>query len=152
MDRIHLYLSVFDFDPAPPSDVTALLGIDPTTAWMEGEPVSGHPTARRTFSSWQLKSPLPLTTGFEEQMEALLRIMEDRAEQVRLVNERFGAQIGCAAYFQSVNPGFGLSADHCARIAVLGLSLDFDLYCLPPAADAEGGQPVSDSEPAAGTR
>lgn len=136
MDRIDVYLSISDFEPAAPSDVTALLGMEPTAAWKKDERVPGAPRARRPTSAWRLQSPLPRTAAFEDQLRALLDILETKADNVRAAARRYGAQITCAAYFHGVNPGFGLSASDLARIAALGLAMDFDLYCLGGAADA----------------
>ena len=131
MDEIHVYLSVSGFEPAPPAEVTALLGLEPTAAWKDGDRVPGRPDARRPGSAWRIQSPPPRTATFEDQLQALLEILETRADQVRAAAKRYHAQISCAGYFASFNPGFGLSAQHVARIAALGLSMDFDLYCLP---------------------
>jgi hypothetical protein len=143
MDEIHVFLSILEFDPAPPAEVTALLGLQPTAAWVKGDLVPGHPHADRPCSAWRIQSPLPRTATFEDQLHALLDILETRADQVRAASKRYGAQLTCAAYFDSVNPGFGLAADDVARIAALGLSMDFDLYCLAGAADAADPSPPS---------
>lgn len=136
-DRIHVFLSVGEFAPAPPSEITELMGLEPTEMWERGEPVPGHPTAHRTFSRWTLESPLERSKSFEDHLDALLLILEARADQIRRVKERFAAGIGCAAYFRSVNPGFHISETQLARLAALGLSLDFDLYCLGAGSDEE---------------
>ena len=131
MDEIHVFLSILDFDPAPPARVTELLGMEPTAAWTKGDAVPGLPRTRRLHSAWRIESPLPRTATFEDQLQALLDILETRAGQVRAAAELYGAQITCAAYFDGVNTGFGLSAGDVARIAALGVSMDFDLYRLP---------------------
>ena len=142
MDEIHVYLSISDFEPAAPSDVTALLGMEPTAAWRKGDAIAGLRRACRPTSAWRLQNPLPRTASFEDQLQALLEILEPGADQVRAAAERYGAQISCAAYFASFNPGFGLSADHVARVAALGLSMDFDLYCLPEGRDGADHPPA----------
>jgi hypothetical protein len=143
MDQIHIYLSISGFEPAPPAQITALVGLEPTAAWTDGDRVPGHSRARRPGSAWRIQSPLPRTASFQDQIQALLEILESRANQVRAAADRYHAQISCAGYFASFNPGFGLSAGHVARIAALGLSMDFDLYCLPEedAADQSSSAP-----------
>lgn len=129
-DRFHVGLVISDFEPAQPSAVTELLGVEPTRAWGKGDRDPAHPTARRTFSTWELRSPVERTAPFEDQLDALLPLLEARADQIRAAKERWSASVACAAYFYKVNPGFSLSEAHLARLTALGLGLDLDLYCL----------------------
>jgi len=127
MNKIHVSFAVLGFSGSPQA-VTDLLGIAPTEAWATGDPgLRGHP---RRFARWNLASPAGETATVEDQLTALLPLLEARAAAVAEAARRFEAGIHCAAYFRDVNPGFHLDAAMVARVAALGLSLDFDLYCL----------------------
>jgi len=127
MTRIHVYFAVHGFGESP-QVVTELLGIAPTTAWAAGDP-GPHGNARH-FARWSLASPAGETATVEDQLTELLPLLEARAAAVAETIRRFDCGIQCAAYFHEANPGFRLDAELVARVAALGLSLDFDLYCL----------------------
>jgi hypothetical protein len=134
MNRIHVYFGVIGFSGSPDA-VTELLGIAPTSAWATGDPgIRGQP---RRFARWALASPAGEDASVEDQLAALLPLLEARAAAVAEAARRFEAAIQCAACFREANPGFHLDAALVARVAALGLSLDFDLYCLGAAADDE---------------
>lgn len=134
----HICFVVLDFGQDP-SVVTAVVGFEPTEAWLEGQPMRGNPSAHHTHSRWMLKSPLPLSASVEDHLEALLSALEPHAVRIREAACRFSAGISCAIYFHSVNPGFHISNALAARVAAIGLGLDFDLYCL--------GEESRDAEP-----
>ena len=127
MTRIRLYFGVFRFGPDPRA-VTALLGVEPTKAWAAGDLGPGGEPWR--YGRWELASPAGEAASVEDQLAALLPLLEARADAVAEAARRYAVGIQCAAYFREVNPGFHLDAGLLARVAALGLSLDFDMYCL----------------------
>ena len=128
-DETRVYFGVFNFEGAP-DVVTLAAGVEPTRQWVKGEPY-GDKGGIRTHSRWELASPASHDSSFESQLDALLDLLEERAEAIRSVTASFEAGVNVAAYFrESFNPGFHTSAAALKRLADLGLSLDFDLYFL----------------------
>ena len=125
----HVFLAVFDFGPDA-SVVTSLLGFAPTSAWLAGDPLPNHPTARRMHSRWSFHSPLPLHAHAAEHLEALLTLLEPHAGGIRECAARFSMQLSCAIYYRDFSPGIYLSASVLQRITALDIPLDFDLYFL----------------------
>ena len=129
--KSHVYFGVFDFGDDP-GVVSGIMGMEPTKAWVKGEPVAPS-GAIRTHSRWSLESGLDKEEPFEAHISALLAKLERKRTEIRRVAERFPARIGVAQYFDEANPGFRLEAEIVQRIAGLGLAIDFDQYCLPEA-------------------
>lgn len=129
MNKIHVFFGVFGFGQDP-QIVTDVLRIEPSKAWTKGEPMPGGTRGARTHSRWVLESPLERSATVEEQLSALLPLLEARADEVAEVRRRFEAGLMCACYFYETNPGYHLDTALLQRIAGLGLDLDFDLYCL----------------------
>lgn len=125
----HVFFAVFGFG-LEVSVVSALAGFEPTQSWVVGQQMRQRADVPHRFSRWTFKSPLPLSAAVEEHLDALLSALEPTAAGVRAVRSRFPAHIGCAVYFRTHNPGFQLSETITARVAALGLVLDFDLYFL----------------------
>jgi len=125
----HVFLAVSDFG-TDASVVTSLLGFAPTSAWLAGDPLPNHPTARRTHSRWSFHSPLPLHAHADNHFEALLTLLEPHAPRIRECAASFSTQLSCAIYYRDFSPGIHLSASVLQRITALGIPLDFDLYFL----------------------
>jgi hypothetical protein len=130
----HVYFAVFGFGDDP-AIVTRAMGVEPTKAWVKGEP-TGVRKGMQTHSRWALQSTLPLAEPIEAHFENLLPQLECRREAVADVRARFQSRLVVAAYWHNVNPGFCFSASVVQRIATLGLEVDFDLYCLGGPGDA----------------
>jgi len=140
MTEIHVYLGVFEFGDDP-QVVTDLLGIAPTKAWAAGTLMpgkAGERGGRWPHERWELVSPAGREASVEDQLLALLPLLEARADALAEASRRFEVGLACAAYFHEVNPGFRLDAALLRRIAALGLDFDFDLYCLGTDDDEAG--------------
>jgi len=135
MEKANAYFWIenFGFDH---SEITRLLGLEPTSAWNKGDVVvwkKGDATKERarTFSTWAVHSPLPASDLLlDHHIEALLEMVEPR-EEVLTQLRRQGCEMGmnCVGEFVS-NPGFHLAREIISRCASLGLSIDIDFYCL----------------------
>ena len=139
MDETRLYLSVGGFG-ADPAVVSDLVDLKPTFAGVAGEPLPNRPSMRRRHERWEFASPLAPSEPVAEHLAALLPILEKRAAKVQEVLARFDALLQCVIYVrEGCNPGFDLPNDLIARVGSLGLSLDFDIYCL-----ADGDRSAAD--------
>jgi hypothetical protein len=142
MTEIRVYLGVFEFG-SDPQVVTDVLGIAPTKAYGPGAPkpgVVGERGGTWRHGRWELASPAGRGARVEDQLTALLPLLEERADAVAEARRRFAVQLVCVAYFREVNPGFHLDAALLRRLAELGLDFDFDMYFLgAPEEEAESG-------------
>ena len=122
------YFWVSGFEP-PFSRISELLGLEPSEAWHKGDP--GKYIAQQKESHWQLFSPLPKNEIFlDSHISALIKILEEKKDQIEKLKEQYEVGISCVGYYKCANPGFHLSEELINKCSSLGLSLDFDLYCL----------------------
>jgi hypothetical protein len=139
VDETRLYLSVGGFGPDP-AVVTDLLGLTPTFTGVAAEPLPNRPSMRRRHERWEFASSLARSEPVAEHLATLLPTLEQRAPKVHELLARFDALLQCVIYVrEGCNPGFDLPNDLIARVGSLGLSLDFDIYCL-----ADGDQSATD--------
>ena len=125
----HVCLKVCEFGDDP-SVVSSLLGIEPTIAWVKGDRYPNpNLKARRTYSCWMLESGLGKTEPLEAHLEGLLAKVEPLRAQIQQITGRFEVEVSVAQYFGEWNPGHQLDAPMLRRLAKLGLTIDFDLYC-----------------------
>jgi Domain of unknown function (DUF4279) len=134
-DKAHVFLSVLDFGDDP-LIVTSRIGLSPTSAWRQGDPMPPHPTATRNHSRWSFQSPLPLETHVEQHLAALLTLLEPHAESIQECSAEFSLELCCAIYYEDFTPGIHLSSEILQRIAALGIPLDLDLYFLGDDSDS----------------
>jgi hypothetical protein len=125
----HVFFAVFEFG-RDASVVTQLAGFEPTEAWVVGQPMYKRPDVAHKHSRWTFKSPLPLGSPVEEHLVALVSVLETHSAGILAVLARFSAEIVCAVYFHTFTSDLRLSQPLLARIAALGLDINFDFYFL----------------------
>ena len=123
----YAYFFVRDFD-CDSSDITQLLGFAPTESHNKNAPL---PSGRqRKSASWKRVSPLPRDTVFvSEHLESLLPLLEKHGATIMAAASKYCVGLQCVGYHTNANPGFHMDSDLIRRVAALGLSIDFDLYC-----------------------
>lgn len=123
---VHAYFWVEGFD-GPPAQITSQMGLEPCETRGAGDvSISGRVTK---CSQWAVASPLARGNHLiQEYLEALLPLLETRAEVVARLARTCSVGINCVGYYYGSNPGLHLSAPLVVRLAALGLSVDFDLY------------------------
>ncbi|NHC08724.1 DUF4279 domain-containing protein [Pseudomonas stutzeri] len=123
----YAYFYVRDFE-GKAEQVTDLLKLTPTRTWMKGE--LGPANRPRKFSNWELQSSLPRTEAFQDRhLVTLLEALEGRREQILEAVSKYKCGLQGVGYYTNENPGFHMDSQLISRIAALGLSVDFDLYC-----------------------
>jgi Domain of unknown function (DUF4279) len=132
-----MYFAAFGEWPTP-DPVSAIIGLGPTNFRVKGERVERSAILRKQ-SKWSIDSGLPEHADLAEHLESLLAILEEHKTGVREVALTAEVGIQCAAYWHTSQPGFHLSRELLSRVAALGLSLDFDMYCM---GEEEAGEPV----------
>ncbi len=112
----------------PLGHVGDVLELEPIRYWDKGDSFESRgKTFERKFSNWALESGCLETEPFEAHFNALLEMLEPRAQQLAIINEQHECAIVCVAYsLQSC--GFEMSADLMRRLAALGLSVELDAY------------------------
>ena len=109
--------------------MTAIVGRRPTNFEPMGQKI-GQSSLQRKQSIWRIESGLSETATLEKHLESLLTLLEQHEAGIRkaLVNSRAGIQ--CAVYWHTSQPGFHLPPELLSRVAAIGVSLDFDMYCM----------------------
>ncbi len=123
----YAYFRVLGFE-GPYSEITDLLGLEPTEAWKKGD--RDNYLQSKKESVWEYHSPLPKNEIFiDAHILSLINILETKAEQIKQLPNKYDVGINCVGYFTCANPGFHLDSKLLKRCAALNLSIDFDLYC-----------------------
>ena len=122
-------LMVFGFD-AEPAEITAVLGVEPTNAWLKGDAVTSTALNGQPSNGWAKLSPAdPDRTTCEEGVRALLSSLPG-PETFRALPAGCDVQVTCTLFGYTERPYVYLPRDLLAALAAIGASLDVDVYDL----------------------
>lgn len=113
-----------------PSQLTNLLGIEPTRSWVAGE-VNPHTKAVYRTNGWMLESPLLEPQKLDPHVDWLLARLPSDLEGLRQTVGRFSAKLYAAVYTSGDRPTLFLDSNILGQLNRLSASLDLDLYVLP---------------------
>ena len=108
-----------------------LPSVDEIMSHWNGDSVSTKPIlGYHTDDYLEISSPLPPEEiSLNAHLDALLDMLEQRAETVKELGEKYKAWITCTAHLSDTRHGFKLSASSLRRCADLNLDLNFEEGC-----------------------
>lgn len=123
----YAYFKVTALD-LPLSEITQLMGVEPTKSWQRGQPGEYNPS--RPDSGWCLHSSLPKTnTDMLAHIESVLALLAPHHQAVQQLATQFDKYLTCVGYYDELtSPGLHLSRETVSLLASLGLAVDADLY------------------------
>jgi hypothetical protein len=124
------------------SEITAILGLEPTKAWREGDLRDPRATIKHHENGWSLRSPVdPHHTTPDESVAALLALLPDLSAFHRLPA---GAEVwlSCTIYGITERPYFYLPTELLAQLASIRAFLDVDIYDLTSTSESNPPTPL----------
>jgi hypothetical protein len=112
-----------------PSEVTKIIGVAPTTAWLKGDP---KPKTAMGYEAngWRLSSALPVSVGVADHVAELLSLIYPRARNLT----QLGAMeitLALAIYMDGDDrPAMHLEPGCVSKLGELGAAIDIDLYAV----------------------
>jgi hypothetical protein len=115
-----------------PQEITGVLGLQPSKALEKGARaiVDNPRSAILTHAVWLLESGLPSASSLEAHIEALLDMVEGRADALEQLAKTCDIEFFLGFSSDNGQGGFTIEHDVLARIAELPIDLSLDLY--PP--------------------
>jgi hypothetical protein len=132
IDEVRVTLALYSED-LEPDEVTRALGVQPTSAHRRGERRGPRSPPYRQ-GAWFLTEQSREREGAEPAIERLLKQVPNDAALWLLLGGKHDVQIRLGLHMSSWNEGFVIARELVARIAVLGATLNFDIY-------ADGNEP-----------
>ena len=126
VDESSATLAVYGQD-LEPRDVTALVAVEPSDSFRQGFK-RGPRSPAMAHGAWFLEVRGVAPDGPAVQLATLLSKLPESAHVWQQLRERYTVQLRLALHVQGWNKGFGLPRQLTARLAVLGVDLEFDLY------------------------
>lgn len=118
-------------DELDPSEITRLLGVNPTKAFRKGEiehiRPDGTPRYART-GRWRLDANRREPEDLEAQVFEILSRITDDLEVWRDLATRFKIDLFCGIFLDGSNDGLPLSHNALLALGQRGISIDLDIY------------------------
>jgi len=117
-------------DDLIPDEVTALLGMPPTSSAHKGQEIFGRNGKVRIAKtgSWHLEARDCEPGNLEAQVFELLNQLTPSFEIWSDLSQRYTPDLFCGIFMASYNDGFTLSADALLALGQRFIKLDLDIY------------------------
>jgi len=125
MQETIVRLKVLSNDQTPEM-VTEATGLQCDRCWHIGD-TRPHTTIKEENHGWVLDSGLSKATCLEEQISALLSVIGTRANALKVLSATDTVELSCVIY-ASAAPALNFDRSVIGKLALLGASLDIDLY------------------------
>ena len=126
--EVNVQLFVTGFKCSP-NEITRILGIPPTKAWVKGDPIIRSASAVRRWNGWKIEAPPPKTTSPEAQTKALLARIMPRAERFKHLPPGADVHLSCAIYaYDDSQRVFEFSAKAVRELARIGAPISIAYY------------------------
>ncbi|WP_176885189.1 DUF4279 domain-containing protein [Dyadobacter soli] len=131
-NRIELGFHVFDFEDITHDDLTVIFGVNPNRIHIKGTQINPRFPRLAKANAWMLYAA-DYEASFEEQMDSLLDILEQRTEELKPICDKYYCEFSLALYIYNNEvsmPSVHLSSRYHALARKLNFEFDLDLYCL----------------------
>jgi len=118
-------------DDLDPDELTRMLGGQPTKSERKGEEIIGKVTGQKRIArsgGWRLSAERRKPGDFDAQISEILDQLTDNTDIWQDLTARFRADIFCGLFMAESNEGVSLSHKTLEKLAVRGLTVDFDIY------------------------
>lgn len=134
-NEVHLDFTIADFEDITHDEITQQLGINPVKVYIKGQAKNPNFGGIAKRNRWLMGSGLDKYASFEDQMKAMLDIIESKIDLFRPFCEKYYCEFSCAIFIRYDNeestPSVHLNARYNRLIKELNIEFDVDLYCLP---------------------
>jgi hypothetical protein len=137
-NEVILSFGIFDFNDITHDEITQALGIQPGFVRIKGQKKNprnpNSPLIKE--NNWTMDSGLDKYSSFDDQMGALLDIIEPKLDLFRPFCEKYYCEFSCGIFVYFDNgestPWVHLDSRYNKLLKELNMEFDLDLYVFPP--------------------
>ncbi|HVW12287.1 MAG TPA: DUF4279 domain-containing protein [Mucilaginibacter sp.] len=133
-NKVDLRLIICDFDDITHDDITNLTNIKPTYIRIKGEKRNPKNVNSAVWSGnlWSMDSGLGQLVSFEDQMNKLLDMIEEKIDVFKVLSSKYYLEFACAVFTYKDNgestPWIHLDRRYNRIANLLNIEFDVDLY------------------------
>lgn len=115
-----------------PSEITDLLGCEPTGSDIKGEPRKtphlGKQILLSKTGSWRLQAKRRVPGDLDDQIKEILEPLTSNLEIWEELSEKYIMDMFCGLWLDSFNEGISLSSETLKLLSDRSILIDFDIY------------------------
>lgn len=130
-NKVILDFCLWGFDDITPDEISAMLGIQPTKIYIKGKVANSSLTLVAKENGWRKNAGLEEFASFEDQMNALINIIESKAEIFKLLCDKYKSEFSYAIFLnnqEESTPSIHLDQRYNNLIKILNSEFNIDLY------------------------
>ena len=118
-------------DALVPEEITALLGVSPTTAQIKGEKIVSSKTGKERIAKsgmWRLRATPCEPEDIDDQIHEILSQMTDDLAVWQRIGKKYKMDLFCGLFMGCSNEGFSISPQSLAALGARGVEMGLDIY------------------------
>jgi len=101
--EVDLRFCIWGFEDLIHSEITSKLGIEPLKIYIKGERKNPKYSAVSKNNGWIMKPLREKLASFEDQMEAMLDVIEANKDAFKFFTEKYYCEFACAVFIRDDN-------------------------------------------------
>ncbi len=133
-NKIILDFCIWGFDDITHNEITQIIGVTPIKLYIKGEKRNPNLPNSNLIdkNGWRMASPLSEYCTFEQQMNAMLDIIEAKLAVFKFISKKYVCEFSCATFIYKENneslPWIHLGSRYNKINKELNIEFDLDLY------------------------
>jgi hypothetical protein len=136
LNELYFEFCIWNYEDITHEDITKLLNINPTMIYIKGKPMNPKMKILAKKNGWRIDNPLDNKSLFEDQLNAMLDLLEPKIEILQMLSKKYGCEYEFSLAIFIYNrkestPWVHLTPRYNEFIRQLEVEFDLDLYCPP---------------------
>lgn len=136
LNNMYFDFCIWNYEDITHEDITKLLNINPTMIYIKGKPMNPKMKILAKKNGWRIDNPLDNKSLFEDQLNAMLDLLEPKIEILQMLSKKYGCEYEFSLAIFIYNrkestPWVHLTPRYNEFIRQLEVEFDLDLYCPP---------------------
>ncbi|CVK16193.1 protein of unknown function (DUF4279) [Apibacter mensalis] len=136
LNELYFEFFIWGYDDITHEDITKLLNINPTMIYIKGKPMNPKMKILAKKNGWRIDNPLDNKSLFEDQLNAMLDLLEPKIEILQMLSKKYGCEYEFSLALFIYNrkestPWVHLTPRYNEFIRQIEVEFDLDLYCPP---------------------
>jgi hypothetical protein len=136
LNELYFEFCIWNYEDITHEDITKLLNINPTMIYIKGKPMNPKMKILAKKNGWRIDNPLDNKSLFEDQLNAMLDLLEPKIEILQMLSKKYGCEYEFSLAIFIYNrkestPWVHLTPRYNEFIRQVEVEFDLDLYCPP---------------------
>ncbi|CVK16164.1 protein of unknown function (DUF4279) [Apibacter mensalis] len=136
LNNMYFDFCIWNYEDITHEDITRMLEITPSIVYVKGQRIRPNIPRLSKQNGWILKNPLDNKSLFEDQLNAMLDLLEPKIEILQMLSKKYGCEYEFSLALFIYNrkestPWVHLTPRYNEFIRQIEVEFDLDLYCPP---------------------